>query len=61
MDKVQMDDAVYAVAVHVGGGVWGTLAAGLFYEGDLFDTHRIIVQLMGIGAMFVWSFGLGMV
>ena len=61
LDNVQMDDAVYAVAVHVGGGVWGTLAAGLFYEGDLFSTHRIIVQMMGIGAMFVWSFGLGMV
>ena len=45
---------------NVGGRV-GTLAAGLFYEGDLFSTHRIIVQLMGIGAMFVWSFWLGMV
>jgi ammonium transporter, Amt family len=40
-----MDDAVYAVAVHVGGGVWGTLAAGLFYEGDLFATKKLIKKV----------------
>ena len=61
LDNVQMEMRCMPLP-HVGGGVWGTLAAGLFYEGDLLGTHRIIVaQPMGIGAMFVRSFGLGMV
>jgi len=52
----RIDDAVDAFAVHGVGGIWGTLAAGLFYSGDFFNVSRIGVQLLGIGAAFLWAF-----
>ena len=54
--RFKWDDAVGAVAVHGVCGVWGTLAAGMFYSGDLFNQGRIITQLIGIGACFAWAF-----
>ncbi len=33
LDKLKIDDPVGAVPVHLGGGLWGTLAVGLFSEG----------------------------
>ena len=53
--SMKWDDAVGAVAVHGFCGVWGTLAAGLFYAGDLFNTERIVTQLIGIGACLAWT------
>jgi Amt family ammonium transporter len=56
IDKVlKVDDPVGAVSVHGVCGAWGTLAAGLFnIEGA---TMKIIgVQLLGIGAAFLWVF-----
>jgi len=52
----KIDDVVGAIPVHGIGGAWGTLAAGMFYHGDLFSTDRIMTQLVGIGAGFVWAF-----
>lgn len=52
----RVDDAVDAIAVHGIGGVWGLIAAGLFYEGDLFNLQRVVVQLIGAGAAFLWAF-----
>jgi Amt family ammonium transporter len=52
----RIDDAVDAFAVHGVGGIWGTLAAGLFYSGDFFNVSRLGVQLLGIGAAFLWAF-----
>ncbi len=52
----RIDDAVDAFAVHGVGGIWGTLAAGLFYSGDFFNLSRIGVQLLGIVAAFLWAF-----
>lgn len=59
-DKIKVDDPVGAVSVHGVCGAWGTLAAGLFnIEGA---TAKIIgVQLTGIGAAFVWSFGIAFI
>lgn len=54
--KVHFDDVVDAVAVHGIGGVWGTLAAGMFFTGDLFNSERIAYQIVGIGMAFLWSF-----
>jgi len=55
-DRIRVDDPVGAVSVHGVCGAWGTLAAGLFnIEGA---TAKIIgVQLIGIGAAFIWAFG----
>lgn len=56
LEKIRLDDVVGAVSVHAFAGVWGTLAAGMFYAGDLFDPNRIWVQLVGIAAAFLWTF-----
>ncbi len=53
---LRLDDVVGAVPVHAFAGAWGTLAAGLFYEGDLFNPERITVQLLGIVVAFCWAF-----
>jgi len=54
-DKIKVDDPVGAVSVHGVNGAWGTLAAGLFNIGG--TSGKIIgVQLLGIGACFVWTF-----
>jgi Amt family ammonium transporter len=56
MERHQLDDVVGAVAVHGVCGAWGTLAAGLFKAGDLFSWAVVKVQLLGIGAAFLWAF-----
>ncbi|MFZ5755393.1 MAG: ammonium transporter [Pseudomonadota bacterium] len=56
LDAWRLDDVVGAVAVHGFCGVWGTLAAGLFFAEDPFNTNRVIVQLIGIGSCFLWTF-----
>ncbi|ARU30588.1 ammonium transporter [Sulfuriferula sp. AH1] len=55
LEQLHLDDVVGAVSVHAFGGAWGTLAAGLFYAGDMFNADRIYVQLLGIGAAFLWA------
>jgi Amt family ammonium transporter len=55
-DRIKIDDPVGAISVHGVNGAWGTLAAGLFNMGG--TSLKIIgVQLLGIGACFVWTFG----
>jgi Amt family ammonium transporter len=57
IDRLHIDDPVGAVSVHGVCGAWGTLAAGLFNMGG--PTLKIVTtQLIGIGAAFVWSFGI---
>ncbi|MBI5135817.1 MAG: ammonium transporter [Nitrospirae bacterium] len=58
LDRIRIDDPVGAVSVHGAGGVWGTLAAGLF-DANGFSLGQIGVQLTGIAACFIWSFGTG--
>jgi len=54
-DKIRIDDPVGAISVHGVCGAWGTLAAGLFNIGGA--TLKIVgVQLIGMGACFVWTF-----
>jgi len=55
-DRIKVDDPVGAVSVHGVCGAWGTLAAGLFSIKGL-SASVVAVQLLGIGAAFVWSFG----
>jgi Amt family ammonium transporter len=54
-DKIRIDDPVGAISVHGVCGAWGTLAAGIFNIGG--TSAKIIgVQLLGIGAAFLWVF-----
>lgn len=54
-DKIRVDDPVGAISVHGVNGAWGTLAAGIFDMGG-FSIKVVGVQLLGIGACFVWTF-----
>ncbi len=54
--KLKLDDVVGAVSVHGFAGAWGTLAAGIFLAGNMYDLNQIKVQLIGIAAAFVWVF-----
>lgn len=55
--KMGLDDVVGAVSVHAVAGAWGTLCAGMFVTGDLFNTQTMLTQLIGVAACFGWSFG----
>ncbi|MEM9215852.1 MAG: ammonium transporter [Cyanobacteria bacterium P01_F01_bin.150] len=62
MVRSRLDDAVGAVAVHGGAGIWGTLCVALFGQLPLLDTglnrfSQLFVQLLGTGVVFVWAFG----
>jgi len=62
---LKIDDPVGAVSVHGVCGAWGTLSAGLFnLESGLFyggGLGQLWVQLQGVGAAFIWAFGLGLI
>ena len=63
IDRMGVDDPVGAISVHGVCGAWGTLAAGIFSTpaGILVESgskaSQILVQLIGIGAAFAWTFG----
>jgi ammonium transporter len=62
LERLRIDDAVGAVPVHLGAGVWGTLAVGLLgsagsFPGGSSRLEQIGIQLVGIGVCFLWSFG----
>ncbi|MDD4226843.1 MAG: ammonium transporter [Mariniphaga sp.] len=63
--KFRIDDPVGAVSVHGVCGVFGTLAVGLFatdkgwfYGGGY---KMLLTQLVGVAAVFAWSFGMGLI
>ena len=61
LDRLRIDDAVGAIPVHLGGGIWGTLAVALFGHADLLGTglsfsRQLIAQCAGILACGVWAF-----
>jgi ammonium transporter, Amt family len=57
IEAMGIDDVVGAVSVHAVGGLWGTLAAGLFNQANLFDPAQLGVQALGAVAACVWGFG----
>ena len=59
--KMRLDDVVGAVAVHGFAGAWGTIAAGLFFVDDPFNAAIVYVQILGVGACFLWTFITAMV
>jgi len=61
LEKLQLDDAVGAIPVHLSGGIWGTLAVGLFANLELIQTNltrweQIKVQLLGVASCGIVSF-----
>ncbi|EMR04014.1 Ammonia transporter [Cesiribacter andamanensis AMV16] len=58
-DKLRIDDPVGALSVHLVCGIWGTLAVGLF--GNLAGTAQLMSQLIGIGAVGLFSFSFAFV
>ena len=62
LERFRIDDAVGAIPVHLGAGIWGTLAAALFGQPVLLDTglnavQQFLVQLLGVAICGLWSFG----
>jgi ammonium transporter len=62
----KIDDAVDAIPVHLGGGIFGTLAVGLFGDATLImpdnpeafnRLYQIGIQFFGIVVCAVWTFG----
>jgi Amt family ammonium transporter len=63
VEKVlKVDDAVGAVPVHFGGGLYGLLTVGIFADGTyqgvqgLITGHsgQLVLQLINIGALIAW-------
>ena len=65
IDKVlKVDDPVGAVSVHGVCGAFGTIMAGLFNTAGTpgyVEGGGVLPQLVGVAAVFAWSFGTGMV
>jgi Amt family ammonium transporter len=63
--KLKVDDPVGAISVHGVNGAFGTLAVGLFAtDGGLLyggGAKLLMAQAIGVGAVFVWAFGLGFI
>jgi len=55
IDRLKLDDPVGAVSVHLMGGIWGTLAVGLF--GDKAGLDQFLVQLTSVGIVGVFCAG----
>jgi Amt family ammonium transporter len=60
--RQRIDDAVGAVAVHLGGGIWGTLAFALFAQKEFLTAGlsrwmQLAIQLLGVLTCFGIAFG----
>jgi Amt family ammonium transporter len=63
LEHLKIDDAVGAIPVHLGAGIWGTLAVGLYGDLEVLGTgltriEQIRVQFLGIISCGVWSVGI---
>src|SRR5262249_34124510 len=63
LERLEIDDAVGAVPVHLGAGIWGTLAVALLGNGEAFPKAdgrlgQLGIQLVGSTTCCVWAFGL---
>lgn len=63
--RLQIDDVVGAIPVHLGAGIWGTLALALLGDPELIGTGldratQLRVQLLGVGTAGLWAFGISL-
>ncbi len=61
LEKLKIDDAVGAVPVHLGCGIWGTLAVAFFGNPEKLQTGlsfggQLLIQFQGIVAAFAMAF-----
>jgi Amt family ammonium transporter len=66
LERMRIDDAVGAVPVHLGAGIWGTLAVALLGDVGAFPKassriEQLGIQCVGVGVCFLWVFGLTIV
>lgn len=61
LERLELDDAVGAVPVHAFCGFWGVLAAGIFYDGNMFSFSLITVQLIGATTNMIWCLATGLI
>ncbi|MDR0876755.1 MAG: ammonium transporter, partial [Treponema sp.] len=48
LQKLKIDDAVDAIPVHLGAGIWGTLAVGIFGNPELLGTGLTRLEQIGV-------------
>ncbi|TGK07331.1 ammonium transporter [Leptospira semungkisensis] len=63
LERFKIDDAVGAIPVHLIGGIWGTIAVGLFGNLKLIDPNierssLLLTQVIGIVSVGGFAFGL---
>lgn len=63
--RLQLDDAISATPVHLGAGIWGTLAVALFGAPEQLGTgldwaEQLEVQLYGILICGLWAFSIAL-
>ena len=61
LERNKIDDVVGAIPVHLGAGIWGTLAVALFGDPELLGTglsldSQLVVQLAGVAAVGLFVF-----
>jgi ammonium transporter, Amt family len=62
LERFRIDDAVGAVSVHLGAGIWGTLAFALFAGGEFLKPGigrglQLLIQLSGVLTCCLTAFG----
>lgn len=73
-DRIQIDDPVGALSVHLVNGVWGTLAIGLFADSSIAPVSgpqnglffgggftQLWIQLVGVIAAGIYTLGVGLI
>lgn len=60
LEFFKLDDVVGAVSVHGFAGAWGTMAAGIFLKGNMFNIEQVFVQFIGVATGFLWAFPLAL-
>ncbi|MEE9356646.1 MAG: ammonium transporter [Methylococcaceae bacterium] len=58
--RLQIDDAIGAIPVHLAPGIWGTIAVGLFGDLSVLGTgltryYQIVIQVEGVLVCALWS------